>query len=71
MSKNVGKIDRTIRALAGLVIIALGVFFQSWWGAVGFLPLATAALGWCPPYSLLGVNTCKFDNKTDVPSTNP
>ncbi|WP_439612370.1 YgaP family membrane protein [Reyranella sp.] len=28
------------------------------WGWIGLVPLATAALGWCPPYSLLGINTC-------------
>ncbi|MFO7603751.1 MAG: DUF2892 domain-containing protein [Gammaproteobacteria bacterium] len=59
MEKNVGGADKTIRIIVGLVIIALGVFYQSWWGALGLLPLATALLGWCPPYALLGINTCK------------
>lgn len=59
MEKNVGGADKTIRIIVGLVIIALGVFYQSWWGALGLLPLATALLGWCPPYALLGINTGK------------
>jgi hypothetical protein len=32
------------------------------WGWIGLLPLATGALGWCPPYSILGINTCKNRN---------
>jgi hypothetical protein len=30
-----------------------------WWGWLGVLPLLTAAIGWCPPYAMLGINTCK------------
>lgn len=63
MKKNVGGIDRTIRIVAGLVIIVLGVVFQSWWGVVGAVPLLTALVGWCPPYALLGVSTCKIAEK--------
>ncbi len=58
MQKNVGSADRTIRIIVGLAIIGAGVYYQSWWGAIGLVPLATALLGWCPPYSLLGINTC-------------
>ncbi len=64
MNKNVGTIDRTIRALAGLVGIALfatgtvegtvGIIAL----VVGIVMLGTAAIGWCPPYTLLGINTC-------------
>jgi hypothetical protein len=28
------------------------------WGWVGVVPLLTGAMGWCPPYALLGLNTC-------------
>ncbi len=59
MKKNVGSTDRLIRAIAGIAIIAAGVYFQSWWGAVGAVLLGTAAIGWCPPYSLLGINSCR------------
>jgi len=59
MQCNVGKTDRTIRIIAGVVIIAAGFFYQSWWGAIGLVPLLTGALGWCPPYNLLGINTNK------------
>lgn len=60
MKCNVGGIDRAIRALVGVVLISL-VFVgpQTPWGWVGLLPLATAIIGWCPPYTLLGINTCQ------------
>jgi predicted RND superfamily exporter protein len=59
MKKNIGTTDRTIRIIAGIIIIALGVWFKSWWGLIGLLPLATALIGWCPPYALLGISTCR------------
>lgn len=59
MKQNEGKADRIVRAVAGIAIIAAGVQYGSWWGAVGIVPLLTSAMGWCPLYTLLGVNTCK------------
>jgi len=58
MKCNVGKADRIVRILLGLAIIAVGVFFNSWWGAIGVIPLFTAAIGWCPLYLPLGMSTC-------------
>lgn len=58
MNANVGSTDRILRVIVGLGIIAAGVVYQNWWGAVGAVPLMTGLLGWCPPYSLLGINTC-------------
>jgi hypothetical protein len=57
--QNVGSIDRAIRAIVGLGLIAL-VFVgpQTVWGWIGVVPLVTAVIGWCPPYALLGINTC-------------
>jgi len=63
MKKNVGSIDRVVRAIGGLVIIGIGFVFQSWWGAIGAIPLFTALIGWCPPYAMLGFNTCKVEEK--------
>ena len=37
---------------------------QTVWGWVGLVPLATAVLGWCPPYALLGINTCAVKTPT-------
>lgn len=64
MTRNVGGIDRAIRIVAGLLLIAfaLGLGFpQTGWNVVGWIgvvPLATALMGWCPAYSLVGLNTC-------------
>ena len=59
MKCNIGKIDRIIRALIGLIVIAVGVYLKSWWGAIGLVPLFTAAVGWCGLYTLFGMSTCK------------
>jgi hypothetical protein len=59
MTKNVGGIDKIIRIVLGLVLIGLAVTGTvGWWGYLGIVPLATALIGWCPPYALLGINTC-------------
>lgn len=60
MSINMGAADRIIRAIIGVVLIAL-VFIgpQTVWGWIGVIPLATALVGICPAYSLLGIKTCK------------
>ncbi len=58
MNGNVGSIDRIIRVVLGLAILAAGGYFRSWWGAIGVVPLLTAAIGWCPLYLPLGLSTC-------------
>jgi len=58
MHPNIGTTDRWIRIIIGLGILALGMTFKSWWGLVGFIPILTAAIKWCPPYALLGLSTC-------------
>ena len=66
MKKNVGGFDKVFRIVAGLGIIGAGVYFQSWWGVVGLVPLLTAAIGWCPLYAPLGISSHKpsDDDKT-------
>ncbi len=58
MKCNVGKTDRMIRVLIGLVLIGLGFYFNSWLGAIGVIPLFTAAIGWCPLYLPFGLSSC-------------
>jgi hypothetical protein len=59
MKSNVGGIDRILRIVLGLVLIGLTVTGNiGAWGWLGVVPLATGALGWCPPYAILGFNTC-------------
>ena len=59
MSTNVGGIDRILRMLVGLALIAM-VFVgpQTPWGWVGLVPLLTGLFRFCPAYTLLGMNTC-------------
>jgi len=59
MTKNVGGIDRIVRILLGLALVAMGLYTQSWWGAVGLVPLLTGLVGWCPMYVPLKVSTAK------------
>ncbi|PKL82351.1 MAG: DUF2892 domain-containing protein [Ignavibacteriae bacterium HGW-Ignavibacteriae-3] len=61
MKKNVGNLDKTLRIVGGLVIIGFGVLYESWWGAVGIIPLFTATTGWCPMYLPFGISTCKTE----------
>ncbi|MCO4846250.1 MAG: DUF2892 domain-containing protein [Sulfurovum sp.] len=63
MTCNIGKYERIIRGIVGIVVIAWGVMEQNWLGAIGLIPLGTALIGWCPPYAILGINTgCKTKN---------
>ena len=62
MKCNVGKTDRVIRVLLGLVLIVLGLYFNTWWGAIGVIPLVTAAVGWCPLYVPFGLSSCSTRN---------
>ena len=56
---NVGSVDRILRIIVGIVLIAL-VFVgpKTAWGWIGVIPLVTGLLRTCPAYSLIGVNTC-------------
>jgi hypothetical protein len=59
MQKNVGGIDKTLRIVAGAVLVGATVIgFLPAWGFIGIVPLVTGLLGWCPLYPLLGMNTC-------------
>lgn len=60
MPCNEGKLDRLLRVIAGLGLIALTqVGPQTPWGWIGVVPLLTGIVGYCPAYALLGLNTCK------------
>jgi fatty acid desaturase len=59
MKTNEGTIDRALRVIAGLVLIALAATGTvGVWGWIGIMPLLTGVVGFCPAYTLLGVNTC-------------
>jgi len=59
MKTNIGTADRIIRIVIGLAIIAAGIYFKSWWGAIGAIPLITALTGFCGLYVPFGISTCK------------
>ena len=57
MNKNVGGIDKKIRFGLGILILIIGYLNNSWWGAIGIVPILTAFLGWCPLYVPLKLST--------------
>ncbi len=63
MKCNVGKTEQTIRITLGVVIILLGLYFKSWWGLIGLLPISTGIIRYCPLSAMLGVSTCKVDSE--------
>jgi hypothetical protein len=61
MNRNIGSVDRAIRVIAGIALIAwalMGAGQYAWLGWIGVVPLLTAVVNWCPLYGLLGINTC-------------
>jgi len=61
MAANVGGIDRTLRIVVGIVVLALFFVLEGnarYWALVGVVPLFTGLFRFCPAYSLLGMNTC-------------
>ena len=58
---NEGTLDRVLRVIAGLALIAI-VFVgpKTPWGWVGLVPLLTGLAGTCPLYTVLGIRTCKL-----------
>lgn len=64
MKHNAGSLDRILRIVAGLVLIALAATGTvGVWGWIGVVPLATGLFGFCPAYTLLGINTCPMNKK--------
>lgn len=59
MTINEGTVDRVVRVIAGLVILSLAFIGpKTAWGYIGLIPIATGLVGYCPAYSLFGINTC-------------
>jgi hypothetical protein len=59
MTKNMGTVDRAVRAVVGVALVALAATGTiGVWGWIGVVPLATAAIGWCPAYAPFGISTC-------------
>ena len=65
IKENVGGVDRTLRIIIGAVLIGIGLWYLSWWGAIGVVLMLTALLGWCPVYLPFGVSTSNKEKKTE------
>jgi hypothetical protein len=64
MKTNEGTLDRALRVVAGLVLIGLAATGKvGVWGYIGVVPLLTGAVGMCPLYTVLGINTCPMKNR--------
>ena len=57
MKSNIGKADKIIRFVLGGAIIIAGIFFKSWLGLIGLIPIVTALVGWCPLYFPFKIST--------------
>jgi hypothetical protein len=60
MKRNVGSLDRIIRLVLGAAMIGAGIYFQSWFGAIGLVLIGTAFMSFCPLYAMIGANTCSI-----------
>lgn len=65
MTTNVGGIDRILRIVVGIAVLALFFVLEGnarYWALVGLVPLFTGVFQTCPLYSVIGVNTCPMKN---------
>ena len=58
MKENVGSGDKITRILIGVVIVAAGIYYETWLGLIGIIPVATGMIKFCPLYALFGISTC-------------
>jgi hypothetical protein len=70
MNCNVGGLDRTVRIVAGIALLLIGLLapIGTTWQAVALLvaavALITAFVRFCPANAMLGINTCGGETKT-------
>jgi phosphatidylglycerophosphate synthase len=64
MTMNLGQMERTLRIIAGLVLVAL-VFVgpKTPWVWFGLILIGTGAIRFCPIYRLLGLSTCPIGER--------
>lgn len=63
MKTNVGSIDKIVRIVIGIALVAWALFGGPVWAWIGVIPLATGLMGWCPAYGLFGMSTCPLQKK--------
>ncbi len=60
MKKNIHPIERVLRVVVGIILVTMAfVGPANYWFLLGIIPVLTGLIGWCPPYQLLGISTCK------------
>ena len=61
MKSNSGTVDRSLRVVAGLVLVTLAATGTvGVWGWIGVVPLLTGLVGYCPAYAIFGMSTCSM-----------
>jgi hypothetical protein len=60
---NVGKTDKIIRWIIGIIIASLGLYYKSWWGLLAIIPILTAIFGFCALYIPFKMSTCGKESK--------
>ena len=60
MKPNIGNVERVVRVVVGIGVLALAfVGPRTPWAYLGLLPILSGIVGWCPPYALLGISTAR------------
>lgn len=61
MKQNIHRLERVVRIVAGAILTSMAFWGPAnSWFLLGLIPLITGWIGWCPPYALLGINTCRL-----------
>jgi len=63
MKCNVGKSEQAIRIGLGILIVLAGLYYNSWWGLIGLMPIITGIIRYCPVSDIFGVSTCEVDEE--------
>jgi len=65
VERNVGLFESLARIGGGILLISMAAFYGDskgdWIGWIGFIPLFTGIVGFCPFYKAIGMNTCSTD----------
>lgn len=57
---NIHPVERGARIAVGIILCTFAFIGpQNPWFLLGLIPLTTGLVGWCPPYAMLGISTCK------------
>ena len=67
MKHNVGSFDAAARMVGGFVVLLVGHHYREWWALLGFVPILTAAVAFCPAYWLFHFNTTRQGEDEDHP----